>query len=625
MRVQESRLTNANRAALYIRMSTEHQDYSIANQTASLERFAEDNNMVIVKRFVDPGRSGLTLSGRPGLKGLLLDVISTETDFENVLVYDVSRWGRFLDADESAYYEYTCKKANIKVHYCAEPFVNDDSVYSSLIKNLKRVMAGEYSRELSAKVHAGQVRLAQSGFRQGGAAGYGLRRQLVDRDGNSKGWLKPGDRKGFQSDRIMLTIGPQGETDIVRQIYKWFVVDGLYETQIARLLNERDIEPEYFKKWAHRREWTNHRVHQVLTSPKYIGTIVYNRTSGKLRQKRVQNAADKWVSIEGAFEAIVNPALYEKAQQIVKGRRLTLDDYQILDRLSSLLKKFGRLSTKIIENDSNTPCVQVITRRFRSLPSVYELVGYNPTKDVEGIAKRQQGRPEKFERLGDAILAAVASKRLANTFTISALKTACPGWSPDTYGAICAQYAASSEAKPVKLQRVSRGEYRVVSSRPITRNRIVTLNDCEVLERLSVLLKKRGRLSTTIISTDRTTPCVSAIERRFGSLKAAYELLGYSPKIDRVGVRKRFHERSEARGPGIMAEAIQNAVKSGRLAETFTVAELKASCPGWAYGSYYAIPAQYSRGDVTGPIRLLRVGRGEYRIVNQSGPEATAK
>jgi DNA invertase Pin-like site-specific DNA recombinase len=112
MRALESRVSNAKCAALYIRISTEHQDYYIANQTAALERYAEDNKMVVVKRFLDSGRSGLTLSGRPGLKGLLLDVISTEADSAHVLAYDVSRRGRFSDADESAYYEYTCKKAN---------------------------------------------------------------------------------------------------------------------------------------------------------------------------------------------------------------------------------------------------------------------------------------------------------------------------------------------------------------------------------------------------------------------------------------------------------------------------------------------------------------------------------
>ena len=353
----------------------------------------------------------------------------------------------------------------------------------------------------------------------------------------------------------------------------------------------------------------------MLTNPKYIGTIVYNRTSGKLRQKRLTNAVDEWVFREGAFEAIVSAALYEKAQQLIKDRRLALDDYQILDRLSALLKKFGRLSTEIIDSDPETPCVQVITQRFRSLPSVYELVGYKPQRDVKGIAKRQQERAGKFERLGDAILAAVALGRLSNPFTICALRIACPGWSPDTYGVICARYAARSEARPVKLQRVNRGQYRVIGAEPITRNRVVTLNDAQVLERLSLLLKKSGRLSTAIISEDRTTPCVSAIQRRFGSLRAAYELLGYSSAIDRVGVRKRFYERSEAREPGVMAEAVRDAVNSGRLAPTFTVAQLKASCPGWAYGSYYTLTSLYSQGNVKGPIRLLRIGRGEYRIV----------
>jgi DNA invertase Pin-like site-specific DNA recombinase len=46
MRALESRVSNAKCAALYIRVSTEHQDYYVANQTAALERYAEDNKMV---------------------------------------------------------------------------------------------------------------------------------------------------------------------------------------------------------------------------------------------------------------------------------------------------------------------------------------------------------------------------------------------------------------------------------------------------------------------------------------------------------------------------------------------------------------------------------------------------
>ena len=75
----------------------------------------------------------------------------------------MSRWGRFQDPDEAAYYEFMCKRAGIAVHYCAEPFENDGSPMTTLYKGLKRVAAGDYSRDLSVKVHAGQKRIARLG------------------------------------------------------------------------------------------------------------------------------------------------------------------------------------------------------------------------------------------------------------------------------------------------------------------------------------------------------------------------------------------------------------------------------------------------------------------------------
>jgi DNA invertase Pin-like site-specific DNA recombinase len=153
-------MRQTKRAAMYVRMSTEHQQYSIVNHADAIEQYAAEHKLTIVRRFEDSGKSGLTLAGRPTLRQLLLEVISMKADFGHVLVYDVSRWGRFQDADESAYYEYTCKKANISLHYCVEQFLNDGSAYSALLKALKRTMAGEYSRELSVKVYAAQARFA---------------------------------------------------------------------------------------------------------------------------------------------------------------------------------------------------------------------------------------------------------------------------------------------------------------------------------------------------------------------------------------------------------------------------------------------------------------------------------
>ena len=120
-----------------------------------------------------------------------------------ILVLDVTRWGRFQDADESAYYEYICRRAGIDVQYVAEQFENDGSPVSTIVKGVKRAIAGEYSRELSGKVFAGQCRLIEMGFKQGGAAGFGLRRMLIDEHGNRKAELKRGEHKSLQTDRVI--------------------------------------------------------------------------------------------------------------------------------------------------------------------------------------------------------------------------------------------------------------------------------------------------------------------------------------------------------------------------------------------------------------------------------------
>ena len=113
------------RAAQYVRMSTDRQQYSIPNQMAAIALYAAEHELIIVRTYVDQATSGLKLSNRPGLIELLNDVQSGSADFASVLVFDVSRWGRFQDTDESAHYEFICKQARIKVIYCAEIFEND--------------------------------------------------------------------------------------------------------------------------------------------------------------------------------------------------------------------------------------------------------------------------------------------------------------------------------------------------------------------------------------------------------------------------------------------------------------------------------------------------------------------
>jgi DNA invertase Pin-like site-specific DNA recombinase len=91
-------------------MSTDHQKYSTENQAEAIRQYADRRGLEIVRTYADEGKSGLRLDGRDALKQLIEDVQTGKADFTTILVYDVSRWGRFQDADESAYYEYICTR-----------------------------------------------------------------------------------------------------------------------------------------------------------------------------------------------------------------------------------------------------------------------------------------------------------------------------------------------------------------------------------------------------------------------------------------------------------------------------------------------------------------------------------
>jgi len=103
----------AYRAAQYVRMSTDHQKYSTQNQADAIAAYAGQRGLSIVRTYADNGRSGLAIEGRQALQQLIDDVRSGRADFDVILVYDISRWGRFQDADESAYYEFICREADV--------------------------------------------------------------------------------------------------------------------------------------------------------------------------------------------------------------------------------------------------------------------------------------------------------------------------------------------------------------------------------------------------------------------------------------------------------------------------------------------------------------------------------
>jgi DNA invertase Pin-like site-specific DNA recombinase len=378
-------------AAQYLRMSTEHQQYSLENQSATIQDYAAHQGFEIVETYSDAARTGMVLRGRNGLRQLLQDVVAGNAPYRVILVYDVSRWGRFLDTDESAHYEFLCKSAGVPVHYCAETFANDGSLPSLIMKALKRTMAGEYSRELGVKVLAGQRRLALLGFKQGGMPGYGLRRLLVSGDRHPKQQLALGEHKSIATDRVILVPGSPEEVRVVRDIYRMLISEGLPIYAIARELNRKGVPYQGGSRWTH------HTVAEVLTNPKYAGAHVYGRTTSRLYTPTVRLPRSDWLVSARAFEPIVDDSTFSEAQRVLQSRTINKSDEELLAALKHLLVQEGRLSLKLVKDSPNLPSPSTYRLRFGSLRKAYELIGYGHADQFGPIDLRRRTQAMREE------------------------------------------------------------------------------------------------------------------------------------------------------------------------------------------------------------------------------------
>lgn len=366
------------RAAQYLRMSTDHQDISIEMQQTANLAYAQACGITIVRSYSDLGISGLHFDRRPGLVSLIADITGTRAEFSVVLVRDVSRWGRFQDTDEGAYYEYVCRQHGVEILYTAEPLVNSRDAYGTIIKSIKRVMAAEFSRELSGRVVAAKTIVAQQGYRVGGHPGLGLRRMRVDRAGNPKGIIQPGEKKANQSDRVILVPGPKAEVKAVRQTFSDYVkldasmydlADHLTE-QGFRSPNGKDISRLY--------------VRNMLTNRKYIGEAIYGRISNRIGQQRQDIPPENWVVVDNAFEPIVSRKLFEEAYQKARSRKspICASNEQMLALLRRLWEEKGYISESLVNEAEYTPNSSTYVKRFGSLRTAYELVGYDRERNI---------------------------------------------------------------------------------------------------------------------------------------------------------------------------------------------------------------------------------------------------
>ena len=309
------------------------------------------------------------------------EVVAGHVQFKVILVYDISRWGRFQDTDESAHYEFLCRKAGVPIHYCAEQFANDGTMPNAIMKALKRTMAAEFSRELAAKVYAGQKRIAAQGFRLGGMPGYGLRRMLISSDGRRRQILRPNERKNLTSDRVILVPGPKHEVERIRTIFDLAANRRKSPRQIAQELNDKNI------KFIGDKHWKKSCIYNILKNEKYAGSNVWGRSRCPLNTSWHRVPQDNWIKKTGAFVPIISPEQFARVQKLMLKRKTypRKPDAYLLNEMKKVLAKEGKLTTRLLIKygfDGYRSC----SRSFGSVMRAYQLLGYQPSPRAVAMA-----------------------------------------------------------------------------------------------------------------------------------------------------------------------------------------------------------------------------------------------
>jgi DNA invertase Pin-like site-specific DNA recombinase len=396
--VSTNETTTAYAVAYYRHSAQDRQKNSVEIQSDQVRAWARDHHVTLIAEFADRGRSGLTAEGRPAFTEMM-EWVRTRQDFTQILVLDVSRWGRFQDIDLSAQYSAECKRHGKEVIYVNLGIENDGSPVYPLVVNFERWRSAQYSRELSDKVFKGCVKVVQQGYRAGGAAPYATHRMMVDEQNAPQKVLEHGEHKSIQNWRVKLVPGEPQQVEVVGEIFHQFADRGLDERQIAGVLNHRGvISPGG-------RPWSASSVHRILTNRTYAGAAIYNRTSAKLKTPRHRNPRSEWVVAPAAYQPVIPPEVFERVQDRLSERRRHLSEAQIWERLKILHAQYGFLTQALIEADSELPCFATVARHCDGMAgTLYRLYAAVQAKARAAVEQEISGLGGKVEAHQDFLV-----------------------------------------------------------------------------------------------------------------------------------------------------------------------------------------------------------------------------
>ena len=271
--------------ALYARVSSDRQDVdlSIAAQLRALRDYAEKNDYLVAREYVDEAESG-RIADRPEFQKMLNEAAKPEAPFKEILVWKFSRFTR--KREHAVAFKSMLRRRGVRVVSITEQA--DDTPTGKLLEAIIESVDEFYSENLAQEVTRGMREAASRGFWMTTYAPYGYRRVHVQ-DGAAK--------------RPKLELNPPADA-VVRRLFD-MVLQGKSILDVTKTLNAEGIPTTNGKKWL------KTTIHTMLSNEAYTGALVWGA-----------NAKDGAppVRVEDAHPAIISKRDFQRARRLLGSR-----------------------------------------------------------------------------------------------------------------------------------------------------------------------------------------------------------------------------------------------------------------------------------------------------------------
>ena len=306
---------------IYTRVSTAMQvdGYSLEAQKERLMKFAEFQEMEVVREYCDAGKSGKSITGRPEFQRMLQDVSEERDGVAFILVFKLSRFGRnAADVLNSLQF---IQDYGVNL-ICVEDGIDSSKDSGKLTITVLSAVAEIERENILVQTMEGRKQKAREGKWNGGQAPFGY------------------DLDSKNSTLVM----NEEEAEIVRIIYDKFVHTDMGADAICNYLNQRG----YTKKKVRGHElnyFARGLIMKILDNPVYTGKIAYGKNvTEKVKGTRDEYRrvkTDDYLLADGLHEAIVDEETWEAAREKRKRTGVKWNKTHSLEHehiLSGLLK-----------------------------------------------------------------------------------------------------------------------------------------------------------------------------------------------------------------------------------------------------------------------------------------------